>query len=143
MVHLDVVRTRNAALAQSQPLVAVFVGGTAGIGSYAARALAAHANGGKGLRLYIVGRNSAAADKITADCRAACPAGRFRFVPTDDLALLRNVDRVCAEILRLEQEASTTGERPRIDLLVMTHAYLALEARKGAHGRPHLRIWHL
>jgi NAD(P)-dependent dehydrogenase (short-subunit alcohol dehydrogenase family) len=116
MVHLDVVRSCNAALVKSQPLVAVFTGGTAGIGSYAARALAAHAKDGRGLRLYIVS------------------TGQFRFVQTDDLALLKNVDRVCAEIIRSEQEAATTGETPRIDLLIMTQGCLAFE-RKGIYMR--------
>ncbi len=137
MARLDVVYSCNAALVRSQPLVAVFVGGAAGIGSYAVQALAAHAKDGKGLRLYIVGRNKAAAKKITSDCLEVCPTGQFRFVHTDDLALLKNVDRACTEIIKSEQELSGTDENPGIDLLVMTQAYLAFEGRGGMCTRGH------
>jgi NAD(P)-dependent dehydrogenase (short-subunit alcohol dehydrogenase family) len=134
MVHLDVVRSCNADLVRSRSLVAAFVGGTVGIGSYTVRALAAHAKDGKCLRLYIVGRNRATAEKITSDCLNVCPTGQFCLVDTDDLALLKNVDRVCDEIVRSEQEVRMIGEMPRIDLLVMTHAYLAFEAQKGTNA---------
>jgi NAD(P)-dependent dehydrogenase (short-subunit alcohol dehydrogenase family) len=100
MVSIDIVRSCNASLVTRQPLVAIFTGGTAGIGSYAIQALAAHAKHGKGLRLYIVGRNEEAGKKITAECLLLCPTAQFRFVQANDLALLRDVDRVCAEITR-------------------------------------------
>jgi NAD(P)-dependent dehydrogenase (short-subunit alcohol dehydrogenase family) len=134
MVHLDIVCSCNADFVRSQPLVAVFVGCTAGIGSYAVRALAAHAKDGKGLRLYIVGRNKAAAEKITSELLNVCPTGQFRLVHTDDLALLKSMDRVCAEIIRSEQEVRMMGEMPRVDLLVMTRAYLAFKARGGTYA---------
>lgn len=134
MVHLDVVRSCNASLVKNQPLVAVFVGGTSGIGEYAVRALAAtHANHGEGLRLYIVGRNEDAATKIISDCLKLCRSGQFRFVRADDLSLLRDVDRVCAEIIKAEQEKNQTGGTLRVDLLVMTQGYLAFESRKGTY----------
>lgn len=133
MVHLDVVRSSNASLVKNQPLVAVFVGGTSGIGEYAVRALAAtHANHGEGLRLYIVGRNEDAATKIISDCLKLCQSGQFRFVRADDLSLLRDVDRVCAEIIKAEQEENEGGTL-RVDLLVMTQGYLAFESRKGTY----------
>lgn len=63
MVKLNEVRALNTALVQSQPLVAVFFGGTSGIGHYTLRALAtASAAGGKGFRAYIVGRKAKAAE---------------------------------------------------------------------------------
>ncbi len=69
MVQIDVVRSCISTLVKSQPLVTVFVGGTSGIGQYAIRALAAtHSNQGKGLRVYIVGRNAEATEKTVADC---------------------------------------------------------------------------
>ncbi len=132
MVGLDVVRSCNAALVRIQPLVVVVVGGTAGIGEYTVRALAAtHTNHGKGLRLYIVGRNEDAARKITSDCLELCPTGQFRFVRANDLSLLKDVDRVCAELTQAEEEANGTGGPARIDLLIMTQGYLAFEARQG------------
>ncbi|KAI9727612.1 MAG: hypothetical protein M1834_008052 [Cirrosporium novae-zelandiae] len=131
MVHLDIVHACNAILVETQPLVAVFVGGTSGIGECSVRALTAtHANRGKGLRLYIVGRNNDAAEKIISDCLEVCPTGQFRFVRANDLSLLKDVDRVCAEIVQAEGEANTTGGIPRVDLLVMTQGYLSLESRK-------------
>ena len=140
MVSLEVVRSSNAALVKLQPLVAVFVGGTSGIGSYAVQALAKHAKDGKGLRLYIVGRNKTAADRITSECQKVCPDGQFRFIQTDDLAVLKNVDSVCAELISLEQkETGLTGGKPKIDLLVMSQAYLAFNGRTGTSKSQNLQ----
>jgi len=132
MVGLDIVRASNAKLIASQPLVAVFVGGTSGIGSYTYKVLAKLAKDGPGLRAYVVGRNESSANEIIAECCKSNPNGDFRFVKADDIGLLKDVDRVCAEISRLEEEEATkNGGKPRIDLLIMTQAYLAFEARKG------------
>lgn len=135
MVTLPVVRSSDAALVQSQPLVAVFVGGTSGISEYTLRALAkTHASKGKGLRAYIVGRKASAAEKIIADCKTVCPSGDFQFVKAEDLALLKDVDRVCAEIQRVEEEKGMAGEgKARIDILVMSQHYfpLSFEPRHG------------
>lgn len=133
MVALDIVRSYNTALFKSQPLVAVFTGATFGIGEHSARALAAaHGTDGKGLRVYIVGRNEAAGTKVTSECQKICPTGQFRYLCAKDLSLLKDVDRVSAEIIRLEQEEEKkTGVKARIDLLVMSHAHLALEPRQG------------
>jgi hypothetical protein len=129
MVSLDVVRSTNAALVKSQPLVGVFVGSTSGIGLYAVKALARHAKDGPGLRLYIVGRNEKVASGIITECQQICPTGQFHFVKAKNLALMKDVDRVCEEIIGAERKE--VGEKAKIDLLVMTHAYLAFEARRG------------
>lgn len=135
MVALPVVRASNTTLVQSHPLVAVFVGGTSGIGEYTIRALAAtHGDQGKGLRIYIVGRNAAAAEQTIAYCRSVCSRGQFLFVKADDLSLLKDVDRVCAEIIRLEEKESALNRgKPRLDILVMSQAYFPLlfQPRKG------------
>ena len=135
MVQLDVVRSSNSTLVKSQPLVAVFVGGTSGIGEATIRVLATtHTDQGKGLRLYIVGRNAAAAEKTISECVRVCPKGQFRFVKAGDLALLKDVDRVCAEITRLEEEENADGGgTARVDLLVMSQAYLTFDPRKGIY----------
>ncbi|KAK9321583.1 hypothetical protein V1517DRAFT_170511 [Lipomyces orientalis] len=131
MVHIEVVRSCNSTLVKKQPLVAVFVGGTAGIGESSVRALAAtHSVQGKGLRLYIVGRNADAAEKIISDCVRICPVGQFRFVPAEDLALLKDVDRVCAEIVRAEENENKYGETARLDILVMSQGYISFEPRR-------------
>ena len=134
MVQIDVVRSSNSSLVQSHPLVAIFVGGTSGIGEYTVKALATHAKQGQGLRLYIVGRNSDAAEMTISDCTRLCPEGDFRFVKAGDLALLKDVDLVCAEIMRMEEE-SVEGRPARVDLLVLTQAYFSFDARKGTEYR--------
>ena len=76
MVQLDVVRACGEALVNKQSVTAVFVGGTSGVGEYSLRALAAlHGLSGHGLRVYHIGRNLTAANKIIADCKRACPVG--------------------------------------------------------------------
>ncbi|GAM43206.1 hypothetical protein TCE0_047f17822 [Talaromyces pinophilus] len=119
MVELTEVHKANATLVQSQPLVAVFIGGTSGIGHQSLRALAAAdaEHKGKGLRAYIVGRNATAAEEIIAECRGLYPQGQYHFLKIDDLSLINNVDRVCAEIIQLEQKESSD---PRIDYLMMS-----------------------
>ena len=132
MVTLEAVRSRNAQLLQSrQPFVAVYVGGTAGIGEYAVRALAAnYAKHGQetGPRVYVVGRNVKAATKIIADCRTTCPSGEFNFVKAENLSLLKDVDRVCDEIIQAEKaRADGTG---RVDFLMQTQGYLSFGGRE-------------
>ncbi|KIW27951.1 uncharacterized protein PV07_07645 [Cladophialophora immunda] len=128
MVNLDVVRASNTSLVQSQPLVAVFFGGTGGIGQFTLRALAAaEAKGGKGLRAYVVGRNAKAAEGILADCRGACPQGQFKFLKADDLSLISDVDRLCAEIVQLEEKES---QDPRIDYLMVSQGGMPFLPRK-------------
>ena len=133
MVQLEAARAANADLVKSKPLVAVFFGGTAGIGERAVRSLATtHGSAGKGLRVYVVGRSQTAADKIIADCREACPAGQFNFVQATDLSLLKDVDRVCGEITRAEEKfAVEKSDGPaRIDFLVLTQGMLSLSGRR-------------
>lgn len=119
---LEAVRAANASLLSKRSLVAVFPGGTSGIGEFTTRALARHAAEGQGARIYIVGRNQKSADTIAADY-ASHKNVQFRFVKADDLSLLKDVDRCCEEITRLETQESTEGG-PQIDLLVMSHADL-------------------
>ncbi|KIY03168.1 uncharacterized protein Z520_01635 [Fonsecaea multimorphosa CBS 102226] len=128
MVELDVVRSLNSSLVQSQPLVAVFFGGTGGIGQFTLRALAAaEAKGGKGLRAYIVGRNAKAAEGILADCRAVYPQGQFKFIKANDLSLISDVDRLCAELTELVEKETPD---PRIDYLMVSQGGMPFQPRK-------------
>jgi len=128
-IPLDTVRATNAEFVKRQPLVAVFVGGTSGIGEYSVLALArTHGTSGKGLRVYIVGRNERAAERTFEECRRVCPSGNFEFVKANDLALMKDVDDVCARLIKAEETASG---KAKIDILVMTQAYLAFEPRNG------------
>lgn len=131
MVQLDTVRSANTAFFQSRPLVAVFAGGTAGIGESTLRALAAaHGSSGKGLRVYVTGRRKEATEKILANCSRTCPTGKFIFVQANDLSLLEDVDKVCAEISQLEQENSGS-EKARVDMLYMSQGDFNFTPRKG------------
>lgn len=127
MVKLDIVRSANAALADAtKSFVAVVAGGTAGIGEFTVRAIAAtFASHGNGLRVYIVGRNEGAARKIISDCETVCLGGSFSFYKAD-LSLIRDVDRVCADITRAEQgEAETSHAPAKIDFLVCCQGILS------------------
>ncbi|OAP65432.1 hypothetical protein AYL99_01404 [Fonsecaea erecta] len=131
MVALDVVRTIKRSLVQSQPLVAVFFGGTGGIGQFTLRVLAAAEakEGGKGLRAYVIGRNDKAAEVILADCRAVYPQGHYRFLKAEDLSLISDVDRLCAEIMELERRESQDAN-PRIDYLMISQGGMPFLPRK-------------
>ena len=129
MAKVDILSAANAALVK-RPLVAVFVGGTSGIGEYTLRALAStHGTIGAGLRVYIIGRNANAAEQIIADCRQLAPSGEFRFMQVTDLSLLKEVDKCCIDLI--DMESKETSDAPRIDLLVMSQGILLFGARKG------------
>ncbi|MCJ1312121.1 hypothetical protein MMC25_005795 [Agyrium rufum] len=131
MVKIGAVGASVSTFVNAQSLVAVFVGGTSGIGSYATKELAVvHGKSGKGLRVYIVGRKASTAEAIIAECRQLCPSGQFTFVKVENGALLSNVDGACSEIMRREEEESKkSGEVARIDLLVISAAYFTWEPR--------------
>lgn len=134
MVALSLVQSTNAALVASQPLVAVFVGGTSGIGTYSIKSLATtHGTEGRGLRAYIIGRNRKSAEAIIADCQKVCPNGEFHFISVRDLALMRDVDIACVDLAKFEEKnAKKAGDTARIDILVMTQAiFKPWDPRKG------------
>lgn len=134
MVQLDVVRAYGNTLVKTQSVTAVFVGGTSGIGEYSLRALASmHGTSGRGLRVYLVGRKEMAAKTIIADCQKACPTGEFHFVHASDLASLREVNRVCSEIVSME-EANEAGKLACVDLLVLTQAHFAFGGKLERQG---------
>lgn len=115
----------------STPLVVAIAGGTSGIGSYTARAYAStYAAHGSKLRVYLIGRNVERAEALLRDCRQTSPGSEWRFIQTEDLALLSGVDTVCEEIGRLEErEPFGEGEeaRPRVDVLYMGQALSPLQ----------------
>jgi len=108
--------------------VAVFIGAASGIGEFSLRSLAATCGKeGKGLQAYIVSQNAKAAERIISACQESCPSGQFRFIQVNNLALLKDVDRVCVELIQTEEkEAGAGSSTPRIDILVMTQAIFKL-----------------
>jgi len=126
MAKLPAVIAANKLLT-SKLLVAVFIGGTSGIGEYTLRALctsfAAHGHSGSGLRAYIVGRKPADGQKVLDECLELCPKASLSYVTVGDLSLLQDVDVACAEIVRREEAAEKAGDLAgcaRVDLLVLT-----------------------
>lgn len=98
MPSLSSIRAANLSIGSSLPYrpVAIFVGGTAGIGAGMARAFARHRDGDA--HIILVGRNRAAAEEIIASFPK--PEGKepkYEFVECD-LTLMRNVRKTTAEL---------------------------------------------
>ncbi|CAO2657280.1 Nn.00g034060.m01.CDS01 [Neocucurbitaria sp. VM-36] len=117
MVSLPDVRAHNATL-KSLPagLVAVFVGGTSGIGFFTARELVRNTTSP---HVYLVGRNATEASKITEELRSINTSSQISFIQKD-VSLLKNVDEACKEIKAREKQ---------VNILFMTCGYLTLKGR--------------
>jgi len=117
MPSLATIRASNAAISPSYTPIAIFVGGTAGIGQGIAEAFARHTNGNA--HLIIIGRNQAAADSILSQFPKPT-AGSSAMTPTHefvqcDVTLMKNVHAVTKELhTRL----------PKVNFLVMTPGYI-------------------
>ena len=101
MVSLDMITSSNDRIKSSLQtgLVAVFIGGTNGVGETTVRQFAKHA---VQPRVYIVGRFEDAGDRITAECKALNPEGSFVFIKRET-HLMKNVDEVCEELAAKEE----------------------------------------
>lgn len=132
MPSLPQIQSAISKLPNGPPIVAVLAGGTTGIGSYIANALATtFASSGDKLRVYIVGRNTTRAEHVINECRRISPGSEWRFVKASDLALVGEVDRCCTEIIRQETEEVAKGETPKVDLLYMTYSQSPLQTRSS------------
>lgn len=128
MPKLATIRAGIAELPKGPPLVVALVGGTTGIGSYTARALArAFASHGSQLRVYIIGRKAERAETHMKYGRETSPGSDWRFIAAGDLSLMSDVDRVSREIARQEEEAPFGGGPPRLDALYLSAALSPLE----------------
>ncbi|THG96996.1 hypothetical protein EW026_g4937 [Hermanssonia centrifuga] len=100
--------------------VAVFVGGTSGIGAGMARAFARHRNGDA--HIILVGRNRAAAEEVIASFPKP-PAGKedakHEFVECD-VSLMRNVRKTAAGLVE---------RLPKLNFLVLTAGMMTLKGR--------------
>ncbi|XXH02618.1 hypothetical protein Hte_008997 [Hypoxylon texense] len=109
MVALSEVTASNERVATTFPtgLVAVFVGGTSGVGEYTVKTLAKYASKP---RVYIVGRSREAADRIIGECKQLSGGGgTFEFIQAD-VSLLKSVDDVCRQIRSKETEINILFE---------------------------------
>lgn len=118
MPPLVTVRAANAALSFSYLPVAVFVGGTSGIGRATAQAFARYTNGNA--HIVLVGRNKVAADEVIASFpHPTVPDAKHEFIPCD-ATLIRNV------------HSTTTGlleHLPKINFLVLSAGFASFKAR--------------
>ncbi|KAI3324401.1 putative short-chain dehydrogenases/reductase [Xylariaceae sp. AK1471] len=96
MVALSDIIASNESIPSALPkgLVAVFVGGTSGVGEYTLKAFTKYA---REPRILVIGRSQEAADRILAECRQLSPGGHFEFMRAD-VSLLKNIDDVCRQI---------------------------------------------
>lgn len=96
MVALPEVIASNQRIASyfSNGFVAVFVGGTSGVGEHTLKMFAKYVPKS---RIYIIGRSQKAADDIIQECRKLGPHSKFEFIQAD-ISLLKNVDDVCGQI---------------------------------------------
>ncbi|KAF7672914.1 hypothetical protein GT037_008865 [Alternaria burnsii] len=117
MVSLSDVRAHNATLSSFAPnLVAIFVGGTSGIGHYTALEFARNT---RSPHIYLIGRNATEAAKITNELKAINSSCKVNFIQ-QDVSLLRKVDEACKEIQAKEQ---------KVNLLFMTIGYMTFKGR--------------
>lgn len=105
--------------AAAAPRVAVFVGGTSGIGRLTLRALA---GSGASTKIYLVGRATAEprSRELIADCHAANPNVKVVWVEAE-VSLLADTRRVCELIAQREE---------RVDLLFLTAGYAPFGKRQ-------------
>ncbi|KAK6380099.1 hypothetical protein LTS17_005287 [Exophiala oligosperma] len=96
MVDLNEVIESNKHIAASFPtgLVAVFVGGTSGVGEYTVKKFASRVTNS---RVYIVGRSQEAAERILDECGKLGPSSKYEFIKAD-VSLMKVVDQVCTQI---------------------------------------------
>lgn len=98
-------------------LVAVFVGGTAGIGEYTMKTFAKYA---KDPHIYFVGRSEASGTRISSEIAKINPTATTRFIQAD-ITKLATVDNVTAEILRHEK---------KLNILFLTAGFTRLSGRE-------------
>ncbi|KAM0421189.1 hypothetical protein ACHAPT_011081 [Fusarium lateritium] len=101
------------------PSVAVFVGGTSGIGKLTVKALVAT---GSSLRIYLIGRKSSRERTHTfiEELRVINPKAEVIWTEAD-VSLLADTKRVC-EVIK--------SKEPRVDLLFLTPGYAPFGARQ-------------
>ncbi|KZT70869.1 NAD(P)-binding protein [Daedalea quercina L-15889] len=111
MPPLAAVRESNALWSPPTPPVAIFVGGTSGIGQGTAQAFARHTKGNA--HIILAGRNRAAADAIfTTFPEPTSPASKYEFVHCD-ATLMRNVaattSGLCSRLKKVNYLVLTCG----------------------------------
>lgn len=120
MVALSDVVASNERIASTFPrgLVAVFVGGTSGVGEFTLKKFAKYC---PIFRAYIIGRSEEAAIRIISDCRKINRNIQLEFIKAD-VSTLKAVDDVCSQIKTKETA---------INLLFQTQANMAFKQSRS------------
>lgn len=109
MPSLALARAANATFSPAYFPVAVFVGGTSGIGKATAEAFARYTKGNA--HIVIVGRNKAAGDAVIASFpKPTAPEAKHEFVACD-VSLMKNIQATTASLLT---------RLPKINFLVLS-----------------------
>ncbi|KAJ3842869.1 NAD-P-binding protein [Lentinula raphanica] len=109
---LSVIKSENAKISFQYTPVAVFVGGTSGVGRALAEAFARYTKGNT--CIIIVGRNRVAAESIIASLPRAGPSVKHEFISCD-VSLFKNVRQATSVIL---------AKYAKINFLVLTTGVL-------------------
>ncbi|CZT13236.1 uncharacterized protein RCO7_05279 [Rhynchosporium graminicola] len=82
MVNLSTILASNQQISSALPagLVAIFIGGTSGIGEITVNKFARYT---LRPRAYIIGRSQSAAERIISECRILNPEGEYTFIAAD------------------------------------------------------------
>ncbi|KAG4435603.1 hypothetical protein IFR05_008912 [Cadophora sp. M221] len=133
MVALEIVNASNARLRELGPgLVALFVGGTSGIGEFTLKAFVKHTDSP---RVYLVGRSETAAERIIKECEGLNKSGKVEFIKAD-VSELAEVDRACKVIQQKEKN---------INLIFQTQGNANMRGRdespEGLDRKQTLNFW--
>ncbi|KAJ7149306.1 hypothetical protein C8R43DRAFT_1068492 [Mycena crocata] len=109
----QVLKTNAGFIPKSRKPVALFLGGTSGIGQAMARRFAQYMNGES--HIIVVGRNKSAAE---ATFSSFPPSGQYEFVPCD-VTLMKNVGTVTASLLE---------SIPKLNFLVLSPGFFTIIA---------------
>jgi NADP-dependent 3-hydroxy acid dehydrogenase YdfG len=120
MVDIKVFRESNAKFKEtnSPGTVALFVGGTSGIGKGTLIQFVKHANTPT---VYVVGRSKSAFSPLLDELQNLNPQSTIIFIESE-ISLIRNVDKVCEQIKAKEK---------KLDLIFLSPGFLSFEARQG------------
>ncbi|ESK92763.1 NAD(P)-binding protein [Moniliophthora roreri MCA 2997] len=132
MPSLADTRTFNASFDLSHVPVAVFVGGTAGIGASMARALSLYTHGS--IHIIIAGRNESAGRDVLGSLTNPTKGGVLREFVFCDYSLLKSVHGACEAITSLltnHFSGSQNNEPPRINFLTFSANYASLANKRN------------
>lgn len=102
MITLIEVQASNSRITStlSSPLVAIFVGGTNGVGETTLKQFVKYAPPSS--RVYNIGRSQESADRIGNECQDLNGRVKYEFIKADT-SLLGNIDQVCRKVKSKER----------------------------------------